>query len=287
MIDLVLSIASTTGIAVVLRLARQYGRNIEVVIATNYIVAATIGVALTLSTDQIAAVEPITAILAIVGGLIWPASFHLYAWGISTFGIARTGAWARLSLALPVLLGLVFFGEALTLLLGIGLLLLFGAFLLLTPDSAPISELTPARRSVPKVLFYAATLIIVFGIIDGWISLFNEVGGGEDLVFFVILFATAAVVSTAAALIRGNRFAQPDVLSGIVLGVLNFSVSFFLLRALMGGFENRSAVAFTLFSASSLVLMALIGRFAWHEQVRGREMAGVIAAVAAIIALNL
>ena len=76
MIDLVLSIASTTGIAVVLRLARQYGRNIEVVIATNYIVAATIGVALTLSTDQIAAVEPITAILAIVGGLIWPASFH-------------------------------------------------------------------------------------------------------------------------------------------------------------------------------------------------------------------
>ena len=81
MIDLVLSIASTTGIAVVLRLARQYGRNIEVVIATNYIVAATIGVALTLSTDQIAAVEPITAILAIVGGLIWPASFHLYAWG--------------------------------------------------------------------------------------------------------------------------------------------------------------------------------------------------------------
>ena len=107
------------------------------------------------------------------------------------------------------------------------------------------------------------------------------------MVFFVILFATAAVVSTAAALIRGNRFAQPDVLSGIVLGVLNFSVSFFLLRALMGGFENRSAVAFTLFSASSLVLMALIGRFAWHEQVRGREMAGVIAAVAAIIALNL
>ena len=287
-IDLVLSIASTIGVAVVLRMARQYDRNIEIVIAANYVIAAAIGLLLALATDKLASVEPLTAVLGFIGGLIWPTAFHLYASGIATFGMARTGAWARLSLAVPVLLGLVFFGEALTPRLAIGLALLFGAFLLLTPRLAPVSELRPPDRRAPKVLLYAGTLIITFGVIDAWVSLFNEVASGEDdLAFFVVLFGTAAAVSTTMALKRGNSFTRVDSLTGVALGILNFSVSYFLLRALAGGFEGRSALAFTLFSASSLVLMALIGRLAWGEQVKGREVAGIATAMVAIIALNL
>ena len=287
-IDLVLSIASTIGVAVVLRMARQYDRNIEIVIAANYVIAAAIGLLLALATDKLASVEPLTAVLGFIGGLIWPTAFHLYASGIATFGMARTGAWARLSLAVPVLLGLVFFGEALTPRLATGLALLFGAFLLLTPRLAPVSELRPPDRRAPKVLLYAGTLIITFGVIDAWVSLFNEVASGEDdLAFFVVLFGTAAAVSTTMALKRGNSFTRVDSLTGVALGILNFSVSYFLLRALAGGFEGRSALAFTLFSASSLVLMALIGRLAWGEQVKGREVAGIATAMVAIIALNL
>ena len=288
MIDLALSIASTTGVAVVLRMARQYGRDIEIVIAANYVVAAAIGFVLALATDKLGSVEPITVVLGFIGGLIWPTAFHLYASGIATFGLARTGAWARLSLAVPVLLGLVFFGEVLTPRLAIGLALLFGAFLLLTPRLAPVSELRPSNQRAPKVLLYASMLIITFGIIDAWVSLFNEVGTGEDdLAFFVVLFGTAAVVSTTMALKRGHTFARLDSLTGVALGILNFGVSYFLLRALAGGFEGQSALAFTLFSASSLVLLALIGRLAWGEQVKGREVAGIAAALVAIIALNL
>lgn len=288
MIDLALSIAATTGVAVVLRLARQHGRNIEIVIAANYVLAAAIGLVLALATDKLSSVEPITIVLGFIGGLIWPTAFHLYASGIATFGLARTGAWARLSLAVPVLLGLVFFGEALTPRLALGIALLFGAFLLLTPRMAPISELRPPNQRAPKVLLYASTLIITFGVIDAWVSLFNEVGSGEDdLAFFVVLFGTAAVVSTTMALKRGQTFTRLDSLTGVALGILNFAVSYFLLRALAGGFEGRSALAFTLFSASSLVLMALIGRLAWGEQVKGREVAGIATALVAIIALNL
>ena len=288
MIDLALAVASTIGVAVVLRQARQYGRNIEIVIAANYVIAAAIGLVLALATDKLSSVEPIAVVLGFIGGLIWPTAFHLYALGIATFGLARTGAWARLSLAIPVLLGLVFFGEALTPRLALGIALLFGAFLLLTPRLAPISELRPSNQRAPNVLLYASTLIITFGVIDAWVSLFNEVGSGEDdIAFFVVLFGTAALVSTTVALKRGQTFTRLDSLTGVALGVLNFGVSYFLLRALAGGFEGQSALAFTLFSASSLVLMALIGRLAWGEQVKGREVAGIATAFVAIIALNL
>ena len=288
MIDLALSIGATIGVAVVLRLARQYGRNIAIVIAANYVIAAAIGLVLAFASGKLSSVEPITVVLGFIGGLIWPSAFHLYASGIATFGLARTGAWARLSLAVPVLLGLVFFGEALTPRLALGIALLFGAFLLLTPRLAPISELRPSNQRAPKVLLYASTLIITFGVIDAWVSLFNEVGSGQDdLAFFVVLFGTAAVVSTTMAFKRGHTFTRLDSLTGVALGILNFSVSYFLLRALAGGFEGRSALAFTLFSASSLVLMALIGRLVWGEQVKGREVAGIATAMVAIIALNL
>lgn len=291
MIDLALAVASTTGIAVLLRLARQFDRNVEVVIAVNYIIAALLGGVLLVGTGGSISAEPATLLLALGGGPMWPGAFHLYAWGIATFGIARTGAWARLSLLLPVLLGLVFFGETVNGRLLFGIAVLFVAFAALTPRSAPVNEAgednDESTKARPRTLWFAAALIIVFGIIDGWISIFNEVGGGEDLLFFTVLFATASVVSWVVLLARGVEVRSQDVLTGIVLGVLNFGVSWFLLQAIAGGFENRSAVAFTLFSASSLIIMVIIGRAVWSEQVRGREIAGVVAAIVAIIALNL
>ena len=286
-IDLALAVASTTGIAVLLRLARQFDRNIEVVIAVNYVIAALLGFGLLIGTGGPISAEPATVLLALGGGPLWPGAFHLYAWGIATFGIARTGAWARLSLLLPVLLGLVLLGEAVSGRLLVGIVLLFVAFAALTPKSAPLNETGESTKARPQTLWYAAALIVVFGVIDAWISVFNEVGGGEDLLFFALLFATAATVSWVVLLARKVAVLREDVLTGIVLGVLNFGVSWFLLQALAGGFENRSAIAFTLFSAGSLVIMVAIGKVAWSERVRGRELVGVATAIVAIVALNL
>ena len=252
MVDVVLAIASTTGVAVVLRLARKLGRNIEVVIAVNYVVAAMVGAALFISSGDSFDVPSNTLLFALGGGPLWPGAFHLYAWGIATFGIARSGAWARLSLAVPVLVGILFLGEAIDirLVLGLGLLLL--AFAALTPASTPSVDSVKRGTNSRNALFYAVALIVVFGIIDAWISLFEEFGGGEDLLFFVILFSTAAFVSWVALLARRTSIKRRDLQTGAILGVLNFGVSWFLLRALSGDFENRSAIVFTLFSACLL-----------------------------------
>ena len=286
MIDLALAIAATTGIAVVLRLARQFDRTIEVVIAMNYVVAALLGTLLAINTGEPFSAEPSTVLMAVIGGPFWPGAFYLYAWGIAAFGIARTGAWARLSLLLPVLVGLLFLGEELTGRLLVGIALLFVAFAALTPESAPVNMPVESSKKRPRTLWFAVGLIVVFGFIDAWISIFNEVGSGEDQIFFAILFGTAATVSWIAVFARRVDVRTPDVLTGVALGVLNFGVSWFLLQAIAGGFENRSAIAFTLFSAGSLIIMAAIGRVVWSEQVGGRELAGVAAAIVAIVALN-
>jgi len=128
---------------------------------------------------------------------------------------------------------------------------------------------------------------VAFGVIDAWISLFNAVGGGDDhVVFFVLLFTSAAVVSWAALLLRRQPVRWADVTAGAVLGLLNFAVSWFLLRAISGTFEQSTATAYSLFSATSMVLMMVIGRIAWNEQLRSRDQIGIVVALGAIVVLN-
>ena len=76
MLDLALAVAATTGIAVVLRLARQFGHDLRVVIAANYAVAAILAAALRSVSTGPSSVESITLVLAIGGG--FPVSYtHL------------------------------------------------------------------------------------------------------------------------------------------------------------------------------------------------------------------
>lgn len=288
MLDLLIAILSTTGIAVLLRLTRQYRRSTEVVIATNYVVASLIGWVLLLASDSPLTARPSTIALGLCGGLLWPASFHLYSWGIATFGIARTGAWSRLSVGVPVLLGVAVLGEGVDRRLLVGLMLFAAAFAALTPR---LAQTTAASRTVPiarrHTMVYAVALILVFGVIDAWISVFNEVADGTDQVaFFVLLFTSAAVVSWATLLLRRPPVHAADFVAGALLGLLNFGVAWFLLRAISGRFENDTAIAYSLFSATSLVLMVAIGRVAWKEQVRSRDLIGIAAALAAIAVLN-
>lgn len=306
-LNLVAAIASTTTIAILIRFFRSRDRDMEVIIASNYIVAAVLGWLMLLATgtgpfgdDSVGA----PAIwLGLIGGGLWPAAFHLYAVVVGRVGLALSGAWARMSLAVPVLFGLAVLREPLTVRLTLGMTVLVIAFVALSANhDSPsnnagndVSSDDPASRQLLGTTGLLFTLIAVFGLLDLWVNLFNNLGSENDqFVFLVILFSSASVLAWLPLLLRQGRklghshkVESGNIAWGLLLGIPNFGASWFLLRALATDtFSSNSTAAYSIYSASSLVLLVIIGIGFWQERLSSRQIVGVGGALIAIVLLT-
>ena len=68
-------------------------------IAISYTFSAAIGWCLLVASQASMTPSHTAIVVGVVGGLVVARRIPLYSWCISTFGIGRTGAWARLSIA--------------------------------------------------------------------------------------------------------------------------------------------------------------------------------------------
>jgi multidrug transporter EmrE-like cation transporter len=74
---------------------------------------------------------------------------------------------------------------------------------------------------------------------------------------------------------------------GILLGVSNFCMFFFLLQALRHeDFSNASAVAYTLHAVMNIILVSCAGFLIWKERLERTGYMGILLAIAAVFLLN-
>ena len=71
---------------------------------------------------------------------------------------------------------------------------------------------------------------------------------------------------------------------GIALGLCNVSAGYYLLRALM---RLPGMVAFPISGSMGIVLTTLAGMIIWHENLRKITILGIVAAVIAVVLINL
>lgn len=100
-------------------------------------------------------------------------------------------------------------------------------------------------------------------------------------IFPIYIFLSAAVIGGVVLLIQGKRLTRLSVLSGIVLGVINYFTVYAFLLAL-GMLDNNGAFVFPIFNTGIVVLSALIGIFAFEEKLSQQNKAGILLAIIAI-----
>jgi drug/metabolite transporter (DMT)-like permease len=268
------------AIAFILKVNEGRGGERILIAGANYLVASAISF-LMLGAH---APRPGPAALALgaAAGIIYVLGFLLLMAGIARLPLAVPITVARLSVALPVVVSIVLWGESpgplqwLGIGLGLAAVILFGAAL---------SGTGHVSRAGGGSGFLIALLFIVLGLGDVVLKAFRETAPEADrLAFTCVLFSAAALFTGALVLVRRVRFDARTFALGLVLGVPNLFSTVFTLLALR---SVPAAIAFPFINITVIAGSTLLGLAVWKERPRAMSLAGLLAAAAAIVLLSL
>ena len=291
MIYLAMAILASFSITLLIKDNEVRGANTQVVLASNYLSAGAIGWVFVLVARAGAGggaftVGRETLLLGLGGSVLFPGAFFLMMWGIRRYGVSLAGSVSRLSLTVPILFAALFLGERFALITTAGLAGAFVALLLLSPLRKKGGQ---TQHLDTQALWYFPTLVLIFGIVDLWVNLYNAIGPAEErFTFIVLIFSGAAALVWVVTGLRQTAVDGQSVVRGLILGVPNFFSSYLLMESLRSPtFAGLSAVVYALYSAVGVALTFAAGALIWREALTMRNQVGMALAVISVILLNL
>lgn len=285
--DLIWSIGCSSLIFVVFRLYRTYGVSTFHAIVVNYLTAFCTGLLLyrgPVGLSDIPAQPWATGALLL--GVLFIVIFNLMARTSQQLGVSVASVATKMSLVIPVLAGLILYGEQLNPMKVAGIATALAAVF--------FASLKNDRRHLQRDLRIFILPFLVFtgsGIIDSSIKYLEatRVPGPDFPVFSAALFGFAALTGLGILLIRSPadllQWNPRNILGGVALGVPNFFSVYFLLRALQ--FEGlNSASLFTLNNVSIVMLTTLLGILLFRETMSRGNWVGIGLAVTSILLIS-
>ena len=284
--DLIWSICCSSLIFVVFKLYKRFEIQTFYAIVVNYLTAFSVGFVLYDQPFRISAIinSPWFPGALMLGGL-FIVIFNLMARTSQLLGVSVASVATKMSLAIPVVLGVWWYDEVL------GPVKITGVILALVA----VYFSSVKKRSGPFVMRSLYLPLLVFlgsGVIDSSLKYIEThlVARSDFPVFSAMLFASAAVIGILGILIRQPsnlvHFRPLNVLGGIALGIPNYFSIFFLLRALQTEGLNSASV-FTLNNVSIVMLTTLLGIILFKEQLSWKNWMGIGMAILSILLISL
>lgn len=286
MIDLALSVLFSSLIFVIFKLFSVYKVQTLYAIITNYVVACITGFILyngSVPINQIPNKGWFWGALAM--GLLFILVFNIMAKTSQKLGVSVASVATKMSLVIPVVLGLVLYNEKLSALKIIGILLALTAvyFASVKERSFTIDK---------KVLLLPLLVFIGSGAIDVSLKYMQEtqLGSGELPLFSATIFGSAAIIGMVFITVKLKKtpfkINLKNILGGIVLGVPNYFSIFFLLRALQNDSMNSSQI-FTINNVAIVLFSTLLGVILFKEHMSLKNWGGIALAVISILLVAL
>ena len=282
-----LSILCSSFIFVVFKLYAVHKVQTLYAIIINYLTACIVGFLLYDGQVALSAIPttswfPVTLIL----GVLFIVIFNLMARTSQIMGVSVASVATKMSLVIPVILGILVYEEQLGWIKFLGIALALGAVFFTSMKDKTPRTLKSSNLWLPILVFLGS------GIIDSSIKYLQEyhVDETEFSLLSATLFATAATSGICFVLIKQGttvlKVNLRNILGGIALGVPNFFSIFFLLRALQNDFLNSASI-FTLNNVAIVMLTTLLGIGLFREQISPKNWGGIALAVISIILIAL
>jgi len=251
-----------------LKFFEKWGYDRIVVIASNYAVACLLGMFLSRPSTMESSVIP----FAVIVGLLFFVTFVIYSVAIRKEGIAPAVTFGRISLAIPVLLSILLWGERPGILNFLGLVVIFIVVLLWEGKTTRLSAIL-------------ATLFLLSGTIDASMKFFkvhfSSVNEGKFLLF---IFFSAFLWSWAYVFIVKKNLRFSHIFAGLIMGIPNFFSSFFLLKTLG---RVAAYVSFPFITIGLIALSALAGHTIFSESLPRRKILLILLGILGALALTL
>lgn len=278
MLNLILAICCGTFFYVIIRVSKKHVKHPTSMLACNYIACVAVGLATVLlqgsAPNQTGL--PFAILFGCVCGFFYVASIILIDRSMVTNGIVLTALFARLGLLVPLFASVLFFDESLSLWQSAGIVLALSAIVIM--HSA--EDLKGFRLNLSLIL-----LLVVNGTTSALLKVY-EVYGTSALssTFLCINFLVAGLLAWLLAWRRNEGLDRITLLYGLVLGIVNFHTSKFLLAALA---SIPASIAYPVQAVSIIILIAFTGILMFRERLRKTQWAGVATCCVAIALLNI
>lgn len=277
---LLISVVCSVLVSVLLKLMQRRGIDTAQAITWNYLAASLL--CLWLLDPPLAALAagdaPVPALVALA--LLLPGIFLALAASVKAAGIVRTDVAQRLSLVLSLLAAFLWFGERADALKIAGLLLGIVAVvcLVVREDAAHDGTRGWPRWSLPLLVLlgYASVDVLLKHI---------SAAGTPFAASLQVAFAAAFVLMAALQAVRWRRqrvaMTAPALLSGLLLGAINFGNILFYVKA-HRALPDSPAVVFSMMNIGVVVLGTAVGTLVFGERLSRLNLLAIPLAIAAI-----
>jgi len=276
---LILSILLSTTIIITFRLFNNYKISILQAITVNYLVASGFGFMSEAGSFDIAALPNQTWFyFAIIMGLSLIVSFNLFALSAQKAGVAVTAISSRMSVVIPVILGFLIFGDAAGIIKIAGIIIGLAAFYLTSKKEKNI-------KINKSYLFLPVLLFVAVGTNDSLMKAAEHFYLTTDFVpFLATSFGFALIFGLFVFIYKSvkqkNRFEIKNVIAGIILGLLNWYSTLFVLKGLDA---YQVTVFIPLYNVGVVALASLAGFLIFKEKLSKTNIAGILLAIIAIV----
>ena len=217
---------------------------------------------------------------SLIIGLLFIITFNLLAYGTQKIGIAISTVANKMSMIIPVIIGIYFFKEA------IGVFKLIGIFLAISAiymTSTKSGKLSFDKKFMPIILL----IFLGQGIADGtlsWTQKFTLSTENTSL-FFASTFFSAGTFGCLFLvydlMVKKIQFQAKNILWGIALGVPNYLTLHFFIRSLQSPILESSQV-FPVVNMGIIILSAISGIILFKEKLTPLNWTGIAIAIIAI-----
>jgi drug/metabolite transporter (DMT)-like permease len=284
MIYLLLSILSSTVIFITFKITERFKTNLVNLITINYLAAAILGFSFyrqSFSFTGLISSEWLPYAMLI--GVSYILMFFLIGYSVRKSGMAVTTIAGKLSMVIPILFSVLYFGEKITTLKIIGLTLAILAVLL--TSYRPVNKAKNITLiAIPLVIFIGS------GITDSLVKYAQNyhVSNRMSLLFSSVVFLSALISGLLFILLKPKSSSKtitlPELIGGTILGIANFGSLYFFILTLNNS-KLDSSIVFGLNNMCIVLFSILIGWTLFKEKFSNINFAGVIMAFIAILIL--
>lgn len=277
MISLALAVSCSASIALLFKKTEGLELNRYVLTSANYLMATCVSLWMTwhsgFENAQYSQSDLIFAVgFGLFSGLFFFLSFAYYQKCVKSCGAGISGTFAKMGILIPMVLSIVIWSEWPFWTQWVGILMALVAVII-----ASYEKNTVGRSLLNKLLLF---LFFFGGMAEFSTKIFQKYGAIElKSLFLTAVFFSAFLVSTLYALYLKSNWRISALLYGGLVGIPNLFSSFFLIKALT---TLSAAIVFPLYSASSILLIAIGSHFIFGEKI---ERKGKVAMGLTVIAM--
>ncbi|SDS85331.1 EamA-like transporter family protein [Gillisia sp. Hel1_33_143] len=283
MIYLLLSILSSSIIFVVFNLYKKYGVNTLQAIIVNYFIACAVGFFGFIKSTDITAIPHKDWFLGtLILGVLFIVVFYLAAITTQRSGLSVVSVATKMSVAIPVLFGILYFNESSGIMKSAGIILALVAVYLSSVKNRSGIAIKKENLIFPILVFLGS------GIIDTSIKFLEAsyVSKTEVALFSSTIFAIAGIIGVMVLIVQGFlgrlRVTKRNLLGGVALGIPNYFSIYFLVLALRSeGME--SSTVFTINNVAIVLVSTLLGIVLFKEHLIPKNWIGIFLAILSII----